>query len=120
MTFVLKVEVLRPTCRPGALTGRRQDLMIAKLHNSCTFTTLPITDSYFCLRMSIAKTGWVGLLFISVVSVATAAPAVLLSFENKVETALAGTTTWTRAQTNQNLQVGDRLRTLRRSRARDE
>ena len=45
------------------------------------------------------------------------APALLLSFENKVETAAVGTTAWTSAQTNQTLQAGDRLRTLRRSRA---
>src|SRR5439155_745854 len=117
MTSVLKVELLRTTCRPGAPTGRGEHLMIAKVRNSCTFTTLPITDSYSFFRMRIVQTGWVGLLFISVASVATAAPAVLLSFENKVETALASTTAWIAAQTNQTLQAGDRLRTLRRSRA---
>jgi FecR-like protein/TonB-dependent receptor-like protein len=67
--------------------------------------------------MGFVGKAWVILLFTSFASGASAAPAVLLSFENKVETAPAGTTAWTAARTNQSLATGDRLRTLRRSRA---
>ena len=67
--------------------------------------------------MVIVLKTWVALLLLSFASGALASPAVLLSFENKVETAAAGTTAWAAARTNQTLQAGDRLRTLRRSRA---
>ncbi|HTD85301.1 MAG TPA: FecR domain-containing protein, partial [Candidatus Binatia bacterium] len=67
--------------------------------------------------MRVKTKAWTGLLFMWLASAACAAPAVLLSFENKVETAAAGSTAWSAAQTNHTLQTGDRLRTLRRSRA---
>src|SRR5687767_6565579 len=57
------------------------------------------------------------LLFLSLGWGTFASPVVLLSFENKVETAAAGTTQWTGARTNQTLSVGERMRTLLRSRA---
>ena len=60
---------------------------------------------------------WIGLLFALIAMSATGAPAVLLSIENKVETAPPASTQWSPGQTNQTLQAGDRLRTLRRSRA---
>lgn len=65
--------------------------------------------------MRIVTKAWIGLLLAA--SAASAAPALLLSFENKVETAAARSTAWSAAQTNQTLLAGDRLRTLRRSRA---
>ena len=67
--------------------------------------------------MRIVTKVWISLLFAWLASAAIAAPALLLSFENKVETAAAGSTAWAPAQTNQTMQAGDRLRTLRRSRA---
>ncbi|HKQ37457.1 MAG TPA: FecR domain-containing protein, partial [Verrucomicrobiae bacterium] len=67
--------------------------------------------------MRIVTKAWIGLLLVWLASAAIAAPALLLSFENKVETAAAGSAAWSPAQTNKTLLPGDRLRTLRRSRA---
>lgn len=67
--------------------------------------------------MAFVNRAWAVLLFLSLGGGASASPVVLLSFENKVETAAAGTTQWTAARTNQTLSVGERMRTLLRSRA---
>lgn len=60
---------------------------------------------------------WVASSFLALACAGLGSPALLLHFENKVETAAAASTQWTPARTNQTLQVGDRLRTLLRSRA---
>ena len=67
--------------------------------------------------MVIARKAWFALLFLSLMAAGHGSPALLLSLENKVETAAARTTAWVGARTNQTMQAGDRLRTLRRSRA---
>ena len=102
--------------------------MIAKRYSCCIVAVLPITDPILLLPavspqggpvpdMVIARNAFFVLLFLSFSTAVHGSPALLLSVENKVETAAAGTTAWSTAHTNQAMLPGDRLRTLRRSRA---